>query len=662
MTEAHGIRVRRLRLVGIDRSYEVDFTSNGQVRGLSVISGAFSSGKTAVLEFVAYGLGAKRHPRHPEVLRKVRSALLEVELSGAPHVIERAVGEPSTVAFVRRGRLDEASASVPERRPLEPAGAPDSLSTLLLSHCKLEGVQLREAPTKAESRTDPLSFRDLMWLTFLPNERVADKNFLFENSPPRKHKLRQVVDVVFGVHDDRAVELGARIKQLGERLNRSRAELAAAKTFVEEQQTGTAADPQTRATAERELSAINTQLEELDQRARAATDFADQLRHTHRAAAQTARQAAAVLRDRETQLARMLPLRAQYADDLVKLGMLAQARQLFDPLRVRACPACMHDLAELPRVVEGRCSMCRHELPPAPDLTLGTAIERHQEEGSAQLDVGAEVRATKARLKEITAYIEELDASLAEAREAADAAAQEEQRAAKALDEATAPTVSTFLTARDELHRRKETATRLMDQLNASAKLQDGITKRAALVARQEANLSGLREELDQLGDAAQDRADIIREISKRFARLLSEWHYPKLSQPHVATDLTPFVRGEPYQVASSGARTLITLAWQLALFETAYEKTASHPGFLMIDSPQKNLGHDSGRDSVIADAVSIDDFYRHLTQWLADHGNGAQVIVVDNSPPVLIEDQVIVRYSRDETQPPYGLIEDEIG
>lgn len=124
MTEAHGIRVRRLRLVGIGRNYDIDFTTEGRVQDLSVISGAFSSGKTAVLEFVAYGLGAKNHPRHPEVLRKVRSALLEVELSGDSHIIERAVGEPSTVAFVRRGRLDQPSFSTIEKKVIAPAGAP----------------------------------------------------------------------------------------------------------------------------------------------------------------------------------------------------------------------------------------------------------------------------------------------------------------------------------------------------------------------------------------------------------------------------------------------------------------------------------------------------------------------------------------------------------
>ncbi|MFG3552737.1 hypothetical protein [Streptomyces sp. NPDC047725] len=143
-----GIRIRRLRLVGVSRNYDLDFTQDQRVRGLSVVAGAFSSGKTAVLEFIAYGLGGKRHPRHPEVLRKVRSCLLEVELSGEPHVIERPVGEPSKVAYIRRGTLDSPPLSKPESRTIEPAGAPESLSALLLGHCKLEGVQLREAPSR----------------------------------------------------------------------------------------------------------------------------------------------------------------------------------------------------------------------------------------------------------------------------------------------------------------------------------------------------------------------------------------------------------------------------------------------------------------------------------------------------------------------------------
>lgn len=662
MQPPQGIRVRRLRLAGIDRTYDVDFTADQQVRNLSVVAGAFSSGKTAVLEFIAYGLGARKHPRHQEVLRKVRSCLLEVELSGEPHVIERSVGEPSKVAYVRRGTLAEPALAPPESRTLEPAGAPGSLSTLLLGHCKLEGVQLREAPTRSESRTDPLSFRDLMWLAFLPNERVADKNFLFENDRARKHKLRQVVDVVFGVHDDRAIELGNRIQELDSRLTRAKNELAAARAFVEEQDPSALSDTPEHRAAEEELSAITAELTTLDQRAKAATDFAGRLRREHQRAAQTARRCAAVLRDSETQLARLLPLRAQYADDLLKLGMLAQAKQLFDPLRVTACPACLSHLPEPLTVTGGRCSLCRHELAVSDGtLTLGAAAAHHTPEDS-QLDVAAEIRSTKARLKEITAYIKDLDGSLAALKLQAEDAALEEERTAAALDQATSPTVSTFLAARDDLHHRREQALRHLEQDQNTAKLREGLAKRASAVDRQEAQIGRLREELAGLGDATRDRDTVIGKISARYAELLRAWRYPKVSSPLIDSALTPFVRGEPYQEASSGARTLLTLAWQLAVFEVAIETGAAHPGFLMIDSPQKNLGHGGGGtlDAVFADAVAIDDFYHHLSTWLANRGAQAQLIIADNSPPLLAEGDVVVRYSRSEDRPPYGLIEDE--
>ena len=66
-----GIRILRLRLKGINRDYEVDFRTRegGDPRPLSLIAGAFSTGKTSVLEFIAYCLGARNHPQHPEILR-----------------------------------------------------------------------------------------------------------------------------------------------------------------------------------------------------------------------------------------------------------------------------------------------------------------------------------------------------------------------------------------------------------------------------------------------------------------------------------------------------------------------------------------------------------------------------------------------------------------
>ena len=119
-------------------------------------------------------------------------------------------------------------------------------------------------------------------------------------------------------------------------------------------------------------------------------------------------------------------------------------------------------------------------------------------------------------------------------------------------------------------------------------------------------------------------------------------------------------MRGTAYTYASSGGRTLIALAWILAIFEIAWETGSAHPGFLMIDSPQKNLGQGGHLDAEFADSVAVADFYKHLHDWLNGPGHGAQILIVDNAPPPSADDDVVVRFSRRADQPTYGLIDDD--
>ena len=73
----------------------------------------------------------------------------------------------------------------------------------------------------------------------MPNERLDDKNLLFESAYMKQLKLRQVVNVVFGVHDDKAVELGRRVKELEARRGRARMEYDMTQKFLDEQELGT---------------------------------------------------------------------------------------------------------------------------------------------------------------------------------------------------------------------------------------------------------------------------------------------------------------------------------------------------------------------------------------------------------------------------------------
>lgn len=125
-----------------------------------------------------------------------------------------------------------------------------------------------------------------------------------------------------------------------------------------------------------------------------------------------------------------------------------------------------------------------------------------------------------------------------------------------------------------------------------------------------------------------------------------------------IADDLVPHVRNHPYTEESSGGMVLISLAWSLALWEIAHETGAEAPGLLVIDSPQKNLGHNvTEGDTDFADSTLVENFYTHIKTWLAGDGAGAQIIIVDNSPPDSVADDVVVRFTRSTAVGPYGLI-----
>lgn len=675
-----GIRVARLYLQGVTKPYVVDFREAGQPRPVSLIAGPVSTGKSSILEFITYGLGGSAHPEHPEVLAQVTACFLEIVHGSETYVIRRSVGRPSTQATEYSGPLEDVLAgnAAGRVRPILPAGDPESLSSFLLSLNGLDGVTLKEAPTQEESDTDPLSFRDLLWLSHLPNERLDDKNLLFEKTHIKAIKLRQVIDVVFGVHDDRRAELGDRIKRLEGQFGDWRSDLVSATKFVEEQ------DPRTVSHLEMKhelalenLESVESRLRELDVSIAGATNFATELRGRHRAAGQSATEAAARLRDRETLLQRLAPLRAQYTEDIRKLTMLVEAHGLFDPLTVLACPACFSELTDSPAVVEQSCSLCGTQLPPAGALDLGSSSRRVLQESlddekenrsevaseasGAGAIVRSHLRSTKARFKELVEYTEHVNDERLEALKSVEEARAAEAAAAQALNRATSDAIAPFLTERDELARQRSEAMERVDALDRGLKLHDGLRSRQERVGRTEANLQTLREELKALSDRGSERQHVTRLVSERFGSILQDFSYPKLDRPLTNDRWEPQVRELSYQRASSGARTLLSLAWMLAIFEVAFERGDPHPGFLMIDSPQKNIGGSGEIDEEFADAAIVEGIYSHIDGWLKGPGAGAQLIVVDNDPPTTMEDHVVRRYTREATRPPYGLIDNEV-
>jgi hypothetical protein len=654
---ARGIRVRRLRLLGITKPYDVTFLSpRGALhRPLGIIAGRTNTGKTDILRFVDYAMGASSHPTHSEVLRQVRAILLEIQTPEGVFTLERALGGKNVILYP--SSIDSLSDVAGVGHVVEPISDPDSISQWLLATVGLQDVNLKEAPTKDDSGTDRLSFRDLMWLCLYYNERVGSQQLWHAGNRMKELKLRQVVDAVFGVHDNDQADLARRVRDAQTALEFQRRSVQALQEFVEQQEPESPEALEIEAESlDKELSDIASRLDAHSARERAASDFATQLRQRHAGLAAAATAADALVRDRVSLIDRFASLRAQYADDVRKLTLLVEAKSVFNGLSVTACPVCFQPLAPQEIKVDGTCSLCHQPVKSKDD----------QQSLSDDSELAKrELRAANRRYKDLDEYWQRLNYELPQLRERARVAAEAESTASTDLDNATRTALSPFLGERTELERRRQAALVLRNKATNGIKLYAGLQSRlnAFDVARR--NLERLREEQRETKDRP-DRASAVRTISRRYAEILHAIKYPKVDEPGVLPpylddNLIPHVRGQHFREASSGGQVLVTLAWILAIFETAYEANHAHPGFLMIDTPQKNLGG-LADDAEFADIHLVERFYEHIESWLAGAGQGAQIVVVDNTPPKPLEPRVLVRFTRDPAVAPFGLIDNETG
>jgi hypothetical protein len=554
---------------------------------------------------------------------------------------------------VHRCALSELSEShTMERRLLSPPGDPNSLSSFLLGATGMQGMQLREAPTQVQSATDPLSFRDLMPLCFITNQRLDNKNLLLEGQHMRALKLRQVIEIVFDIYDDQLAVMGDQLERLEQERRDLAAELTALDTFLRENDVPGRLELDARAAGlETQLVEARTRLDELSSRMRAATAYASEARATYGALRQASGEAAARVRDRETLLRRLLPLRGQYAEDERKLIFFQEAEQLFDPLRVRVCPACMQDLLSPVEVqAGGDCSLCH----------------QHISASEEPVDIGAERNAVRARLQAIERYIEDVERQLGEAESTYTRAQASETSAQRKLDNDVATDLSPFLAQRDDLVRERELLRAERARVAQQRQWQDGLERRRGDAAQLDQRIAELKSRIEELRKNRPDRKTVTSDLTDRLGELLRQFGFPKMdepAEPYLNDAFVPYVRGNRYtDIGSTGALTLIALAWQLTIFERAVEQGQAHPGFLMIDSPQKNLMPESGVDGdEFADPAIPRRVWQHIIDWTQSMGPAAQVIIVDNRPPATADDHVVVRYSGRTDEPPYGLIDDEV-
>lgn len=636
------IKINELRVRGIRKDYFVTFG-----KGLNIISGEISTGKTSILNLIDYCFGYPNHPRYHELRKNANTALLEIEIGKEVLTIERQMfseRRKNNIHFCAISEL-QSDHELIEVYSRQKKGE-ESISSFILSKIGLKGVRLKEAPTKDVSGADVMSFRDVLWLCYLKRTRVAGVNLLFEKTHMKALKLRQVVDVIFDLHSDRLAVLSVELKSIHDEIQDKQQKENILRRFVDSRGILTQQELiDTKQKLIQESLVKKDVLAKIDDKLSGSSEIAKDLRKEvldFRAKLQEIR---TEKRSNETLLQRLFPLKAQYHEDIAKLNFLTQAKKIIDPLSLVYCPIC---LSPLEKSVENEdfCSLCGKKIQPASDIPI---------------DVSNEIRTIKRKLNELNTYIIEVEEEIKQNEKIDKKLTGELRLVSQKMDEALKSFVSPYLTEREELVSAMSVNENEIKHIDELIKIRKDVQEITEDIIKLQSKQKEIEASIEEERKKSITRKELIESLSSTFYNQLETVKFPKLSNAYIDEKMVPYIRGLRYnQLSSEGAISLSSICWLTSIFAEAIQRKLSHPGFLILDGIQSGIGIGVSADKEFQDEKIVKGLYTLLKE-MTELDDGCQLIVVDNHPPVYVKENVVVYYSRDPSKHPYGFIDDAI-
>jgi hypothetical protein len=631
-----------LDVIGVRKNYSVTFS-----KALNIISGEMSTGKTTILKLIDYCFGGSSEPSYPEFLRNARTALLECSVGEETFTLQRHLFEKEHRAVIHFCAISDLAS---DHKSIEVSSYQrvneESISSFMLSKIGLSRIPLKEAPTKDASGVDYLSFRDVLWVCYLERTRVAGADLLFENTIPKMLKLRQVVDIIFGVHSDRLAILARDLSETEAEISEREQSEKTLEAFAISQAIPTIEDiDKEKAKLREETTSKKQTLDEIGRRISGSSEIAQDIRNEVLNLRKKLQEIRSRKWDDEQTLRKVIPLRGQYHEDIMKLNFLTEAKRVINPLSLVVCPVCLSPL-DTPSNKE-LCPCCGKPLPlPEADVSI---------------DVSREIRTINRKLGELETYVSELEQRIAHSEREDKTVSLQLKSAGERLDETLRSFLSPYQSQRDELIAAITSNDISVHHLEDWAEIRKNIQSVTEDKIRLRAKQEQIQAQIEEERTKSVTRHDIISSLSNVFLDHLETVKFPKLDEnANIDDKLVPFVRGSKYdELSSEGAIDLASICWMTSIFELAMLGQTHHPGFLILDSIQSGIGVGATQDQDFRDVGIVNGLYT-LLKRVSELDPNCQLIVVDNHPPTAMHEYQIVYYSGNAKKPPYGFIDNE--
>jgi len=626
------ININHLTLVGIRKNYRTSF-----YKGVNIIYGDSDTGKSSILEFVNYLLGASSVELADEIKASVNYAALELEINGSTFTIKRDIYDSRKLIEVYRCVFEECDKHFPKRySPNYKIQSDDGFfSEFLLDSLNFPKIKLKVSPSRQDSELKRISFRNIYKYVYINQDDIGSKSFLGLGDWSQYTYTKEVFKYIFNVLDENISELNGEISEKTSLYNALRSKYNIVSEFLRETDYETLISlDDTINNVDLLLEQLNESLSKIDIEMTASSDGYKELKNLFNVLTLKEKECRLKVLSLQDKIDKYSRLKNDYDNDIDKIKAIQSISSRVGVVdkQIYACPICDSHInveeAELPFEISSESDL---------NEELSSIVKRKRNITSLVDDLSLEY---KRHLKQEKIYSDDL------------------LKIRGLIDAESQSMITPYLTQRDalikEISSQKKSREHLLKSLKVRNQQEELLQKQSDL----EKDINDLKDRLKKLKESAPSLDKILQGLADHLNSYLREINIKNRTDIRICEkNFTPIVRGRDYfKITSGGLRTITSIGYMLSILEYSIDNDINHPRLLLLDTVGKYLGKKTkekyysetdGGDDVsegISDPMKYQNIYEQLlsTAMRAEEKNEpCQIILVDNDIPETFIDRV---------------------
>jgi predicted nucleic acid-binding Zn-ribbon protein len=639
--------ISNLVLIGHRKNYNIPFNS-----GFNLIYGDSDTGKSSILNLINYCLGASSVDLYDEIELAGDYCLLEVLLSGEKYTIKRDIFNPKAEIEVYRCSYDETDGVFPKYySPNYSKISEDGyFSEFLLSSMNIPVTKLKQSPTKDDSKSVRLSFRDIFRFNYLDQDKVGSKKLLGENYFYLT-KLKETFKLMYNALDIQILQLEESISELVKEQNDLNKKNNSVSGFLKETEIDSLKVLEERIEEkEREFISLKSTLKEIDKSILSDSSELDSLRKEISDLEKLLLEYTNDRSIKQQAIKQNIALRNEYANDIRKIIGTIEVLKKFPKIEDKdtSCPVC--------------------------EQNIKLSVLKEQFTNTDSETIKSELNGLRRRQKELVKIHTKLREDISKYDIAINREAENLNEMRLQFDNQTKEIVTPFIGQRDNITSKLGSIKSDIKNLQHFYKIRNQQTIIDAEIITLENRITAFKDDLKVLKDSAPSLNRVFRKLGTNLESFLKFVGMKNVNNISIsAKNYLPIIRNRDYErITSGGVRTLSSVGFYISMLEYAIGNSVNYPSLLMIDTIAKYIGKTKETDLLntsidedlkegMKDGTKYENIYNYLINLSLKSSDSFQIIVVDNDVPKTLEDKLKPFIAKHYTTTP-STISDEIG